>query len=87
MRRLSSAEADRITVSVRVHGELRARYPGLGAVEVVELRRGATLAELIDGLGRVDELWLTCVDGAVAREGRVLEDGVTVDLYPAVEGG
>lgn len=76
-----------ISVEVRVHGNLRRFLPqGVGSVRL-ELPDGTRIDELVERLRAVDEVGVAAIGNRAVALSAALEDGVSVDLYPHLEGG
>lgn len=76
-------------LEVRLYATLR-RYAidRTDGVVTIDLPEGATIGELLDGLGiPADEVKLAMVNGIHAEVGRVLATSDRIGLFPPVGGG
>lgn len=75
-------------VTVRLHGNLKRYYRGLGTDARLELPDGATVRALIDRVGIPEaEWWMVVVDDRVVEEGAPLHEGALVEVMEPVAGG
>jgi len=79
-----------ITVRVKLFATLRSYRPGLklGEALAVDLPAGATVQQLLEGLGvPTGEVKLIFVDGLVREMRHVLADDDELGIFPPVGGG
>lgn len=76
-----------IEITVRLHGELRARYPDRAEISALVVPEGSTVQDVLHAIGDAHDTWLAAVNGEVAQRLRALAQGDRVDLFPALEGG
>jgi len=84
---MEAAPSRTLAVTIRLHGELRARYPDRNEIFGIELSAGATVQDALDVLGNPRDTWLTAVNGAAVSRDHKLQSGDAMDLFPALEGG
>jgi sulfur carrier protein ThiS len=78
---------DTIRVTVTLQAGLR-KYAGGARDQSVSLPIGATLEDLIDRLGMVEEdVWIIGVNGVLAQRGHVLSYGDHVEFFEPIAGG
>lgn len=76
-----------ISVEVRMHGNLRRFLPqGVGSIRL-ELPDGTRISELVERLRAVDEIGVAAIGSRAVALSAALEDGVSIDFYPHLEGG
>src|SRR5882762_2011154 len=82
-----AARAQRVTVTVHMHGNLRRFMPGGADRLDMTLAAGTTIEALLADLGAERDTWLVAVNGATVETGRVLEAGDLLDCFEPVAGG
>lgn len=76
-----------MTVTVVMHGTLRRFLPAGAARATLDLRAGATIGEVLAGLGADQDTWLVARNQAVAERDAVLAPGDVLDCFEPLAGG
>lgn len=79
-----------MTVTVVMHGTLRRFLPDGAARATLDLRDGATVGEVLAGLGAETaehETWLVARNEAIAERDHVLGPGDVLDCFEPLAGG
>ena len=76
-----------MTVTVVMHGTLRRFLPDGAARATLDLAEGATVEEVLVGLGAEKDTWLVAKNQAVAERDAVLAPGDVLDCFEPVAGG
>jgi sulfur carrier protein ThiS len=76
-----------VTVTVVMHGTLRRFLPEGAARATLDLRDGATIGEVLAGLGAEHDTWLVARNQAVAERDAVLGPGDVLDCFEPLAGG
>ena len=76
-----------MTVTVVMHGTLRRFMPDGAARATLDLAEGATVEEVLVGLGAEKDTWLVAKNQAVAERDAVLAPGDVLDCFEPVAGG
>jgi sulfur carrier protein ThiS len=76
-----------VTVTVVMHGTLRRFLPEGAARATLDLRPGATIGEVLAGLGAGEDTWLVARNQAVAQRDAVLAPGDVLDCFEPLAGG
>jgi len=75
-------------VTVEMMGRFRGRTSAGREAVVVEIPEGSTVLHAVRAVGLADdEEWTASIDGRLAEEERVLQDGQTVLVFTAIAGG
>jgi len=76
-----------ISVEVRMHGNLRRFLPqGVGSIRL-EVPDGTRIGELVERLRADNEVGVAAIGNRAVALSAALEDGVSIDFYPHLEGG
>lgn len=76
-----------MTVTVVMHGTLRRFLPEGATRATLEIRPGATIGELLAGLGAELDTWLVARNQAVAERDAELAPGDVLDCFEPLAGG
>ena len=76
-----------MTVTIVMHGTLRRFLPDGAARATLDLRAGATIEEVLVGLGAEKDTWVVARNQAVAERDAVLAPGDVLDCFEPVSGG
>ena len=79
-----------MTVTVVMHGTLRRFLPQGAARATLDLREGATVGEVLAGLGAdtaEHETWLVARNEAIAERDHVVGPGDVLDCFEPLAGG
>jgi sulfur carrier protein ThiS len=76
-----------VTVTVVMHGTLRRFLPEGAARATLDLRSGATIAELLAALGADRDTWLVARNEAVVERDAVLAAGDVLHCFEPLAGG
>jgi len=76
-----------VTVTVVMHGTLRRFLPEGAARATLEVRVGATIGEILVGLGADQDTWLVARNEAVAERDAELTPGDVLDCFEPLAGG
>ena len=76
-----------MTVTVVMHGTLRRFLPEGAARATLHCCAGATIGEVLAGLGADQDTWLVARNQAVAERDAVLAPGDVLDCFEPVAGG
>jgi sulfur carrier protein ThiS len=76
-----------VTVTIIMHGTLRRFLPDGAARATLDLRAGATIEEVLVGLGAEQDTWVVARNQAVAERDAVLAPGDVLDCFEPVSGG
>jgi len=76
-----------VTVTIIMHGTLRRFLPDGAARATLDLRAGATIEEVLVGLGAEQDTWVVARNQTVAERDVVLAPGDVLDCFEPVSGG
>jgi sulfur carrier protein ThiS len=76
-----------MTVTVVMHGTLRRFLPEGAARATLELPAGATVGELLAGLGADGDTWMVARNQTVAERDAVLAPGDVLECFEPLAGG
>ena len=76
-----------VTVTVHMHGNLRRFMPDGADRGSRALPPGATVEDLLVGLGAEKDTWLVAVNSATVERDTVLREGDVVDCFEPVAAG
>ena len=76
-----------MTVTVHMHGNLRRFMPGGIDRGPCALPSGATVEDLLVGLGAEKDTWLVAVNNTAVERDTVLSEGDVVDCFEPVAAG
>ena len=76
-----------MTVTVVMHGTLRRFLPTGAARATLDVSAGATIEEILVGLGAEKDTWLVARNQAVAERDAVLAPGDVLDCFEPLAGG
>src|SRR6185436_728973 len=76
-----------MTVTIIMHGTLRRFLPDGAARATLDLRAGATIEEVLVGLGAEQDTWVVARNQTVAERDVVLAPGDVLDCFEPVSGG
>ncbi len=76
-----------MTVTVVMHGTLRRFLPEGATRATLDLHAGATIGEVLAGLGADQDTWLVARNQAVAERDVVLAPGDVLDCFEPLAGG
>ena len=76
-----------MTVTIIMHGTLRRFLPDGAASATLDLRAGATIEEVLIGLGAEKDTWVVARNQAVAERDAVLAPGDVLDCFEPLAGG
>ena len=76
-----------MTVTVVMHGTLRRFLPDGAACATLDLPAGATIEDLLVGLGAEKDTWVVALNHATAERDAALAPGDVLDCFEPVSGG
>ena len=76
-----------MTVTVVMHGTLRRFLPDGASRTTLDLHAGATIGEVLAGLGAEQDTWVVARNQAVAERDAVLAPGDVLDCFEPLAGG
>ncbi len=76
-----------MTVTIKMHGNLRRFLPGATESVALQVGEGTTVEMLLERLKAAHDTWLVAVHGTVADRSTPLHDGDLVECYEPVAGG
>ena len=76
-----------IRIEVNMHGNLRRFLPEGVASMQLEFPDGTMVGEVIERLHGQHDIWVASIDDEVVPLSARLDDGVSLDFFPHLEGG
>ncbi|MFQ5828313.1 MAG: MoaD/ThiS family protein [Candidatus Methylomirabilia bacterium] len=76
-----------MTVTIRMHGNLRRFLPEAQESKPVDVAEGTTVEALLERFKAEKDTWLVAVNGAVVERTTPLRAGDLVECYEPVAGG
>lgn len=76
-----------ISVKVHMHGNLRRFLPDGVASVSLELPEGVRVQDVVEQLGAENEVGVAAIGKTMVPLSAQLDDGVSIDIFPHLEGG